>query len=512
MPAASAVPEPGTAVLAPVRSGWSRSGPEKAEPVGEFDFDGGVRDFPGHPRLETNRCEYKEVWQKGVVSFQLNIDKPWPAMTLGQRLATALSIHTVSIGEKLNGSKRVKPHILLNDRIGPFSGLLLGGNLMWTDARRYLLASRNSAARHRTRKAFTLVELLVVIAIIGILVALLLPAIQAAREAARRTDCTNRIRQVGIAALNYEVSHKTLPPHGVILNIIEPLTGKPKITGLSSQAYLLNYMENSQFFNLVDLNAHWHEEVNRKARETPISFLRCPSAPALEPTELGGSYFNVSSSPSEIEETNLRCHYIGNLGARPGPADPSIDDSSGCPIKGGGWGGGTKDYSYPQSTYYQYSCSVGPGSVADKNSGGVATNGAIIPVNGVKLKEVSDGTTMTIMYGELSWDIGYDPAGDSNGSAPRPWIVGSTSGGSAFGWVENAKNIVYAINEIPYFDENHVKKEKLTNISLGSNHPGGTHVVMCDGSAHFLSEDTDVEAVLRPLASRASEEIIEAPF
>ena len=60
-------------------------------------------------------------------------------------------------------------------------------------------------------RGFTLVELLVVIAIIGILVALLLPAIQAAREAARRTQCTNKMKQLGLAALNYESARKTLP-------------------------------------------------------------------------------------------------------------------------------------------------------------------------------------------------------------------------------------------------------------------------------------------------------------
>src|SRR3954452_25226223 len=71
---------------------------------------------------------------------------------------------------------------------------------------------RLSVVGERKRKAFTLVELLVVIAIIGILVALLLPAIQAAREAARRTKCVNNLKNCALAVLNYESSNKVLPP------------------------------------------------------------------------------------------------------------------------------------------------------------------------------------------------------------------------------------------------------------------------------------------------------------
>jgi prepilin-type N-terminal cleavage/methylation domain-containing protein len=74
------------------------------------------------------------------------------------------------------------------------------------------LNDNDRGARGRQRSAFTLVELLVVIAIIGILIALLLPAIQAAREAARRSQCSNNMKQMGLAALNFESSRKGLPP------------------------------------------------------------------------------------------------------------------------------------------------------------------------------------------------------------------------------------------------------------------------------------------------------------
>jgi len=119
---------------------------------------------------------------------------------------------------------------------------------------------------------FTLVELLVVIAIIGILVALLLPAIQAAREAARRSDCLSRLRQIGIAAHNFHDEKKYFPPHGELLN--RPPPNDRDANGLSSQAYMLPYMENKDVLNLVDRSKHWSAVQNEKAVRTPLSFFR----------------------------------------------------------------------------------------------------------------------------------------------------------------------------------------------------------------------------------------------
>src|SRR6201999_1250612 len=99
------------------------------------------------------------------------------------------------------------------------------------------------------RSAFTLVELLVVIAIIGVLVALLLPAIQAAREASRRADCINRLRQITLAAHNYESNKKRIPPHVEL-----PPKEGVETTGLGVQARLLPFMEQQSVRTLVDQN------------------------------------------------------------------------------------------------------------------------------------------------------------------------------------------------------------------------------------------------------------------
>ncbi|MBX3426635.1 MAG: DUF1559 domain-containing protein [Pirellulales bacterium] len=354
------------------------------------------------------------------------------------------------------------------------------------------VAAAIPAARRR-RSGFTLVELLVVIAIIGVLVALLLPAIQAAREAARRTDCINRLRQSLLAALNYESAIGKIVTHGDVYVVNNAPAG-----ALSSQARLLPYMENKAVHDLVNQNAHWRDNSNRLARFTPLPFLRCPSGKDLELTEVDAG-MNATLPP---ELNALRCHYVGNMGARPGPREDGT--SSGCNPPGGGRGGGT--WPYPASTYYQASCADPPGT----SSGGVAINGVIYPLSKLRMGAISDGTSNTIMYGEMSWDVGPQ----------QPWIVGSTSldgsdwVGGSLGFVYNAKNVRYAVNgKRPIEDDGSATLDPpaplLTDISFGSYHPGGAHVGMCDGSAEFVSEDADLEAVLKPMASRSSGDIFE---
>ena len=124
-------------------------------------------------------------------------------------------------------------------------------------------------AANRTAGGFTLVELLVVIAIIGVLVALLLPAVQAAREAARRAQCSNNLRQFGFALLNYESSNKKLPP-GVISN-------STAIT-LSQSAYatILPYFEETSLHALWDQKKPFNEQKPAVLAAVVPTFL-CPS-------------------------------------------------------------------------------------------------------------------------------------------------------------------------------------------------------------------------------------------
>jgi prepilin-type N-terminal cleavage/methylation domain-containing protein len=368
---------------------------------------------------------------------------------------------------------------------------------------------RQSKARNSSDRGFTLVELLVVIAIIGILVALLLPAIQAAREAARRSDCVNRIRQLVLAAHNYESARKKLPPHGDV-NIV----GTSVIGALSSQAKLLPYMENQSVHDLVNQDKHWRDPSNNAARFTPLPFFRCPSN--TRNPEWSFSYVGQDRTDTE-KGVNLRCHYVGNMGARPGPDDSKCPDT--VPAGGGdAWcgsgssgtrGGGGGALTWPETTYCQHGCS---GRSTSGGMGGAAVNGVIFPLSNISLSSISDGTSHTIMYGEMSWDV----------STQACWIAGSCSENgagslvsSSFGYNYNTKVIRWGINERKYKEPEDVEIPGAPYVpvieeSLGSFHPGGTHLGMSDGSTFFVKQDIDVDT-LRRMASRKSEDIYETP-
>ncbi|MFW6169663.1 MAG: DUF1559 domain-containing protein [Planctomycetota bacterium] len=126
-----------------------------------------------------------------------------------------------------------------------------------------------------SRIAFTLVELLVVIAIIGILVALLLPAVQSAREAARRTQCTNNLKQIGLAMVNYEVSLGVYAPSRIIFT--PPAGDRLAVNGLLT--LILPFIEQTNLADSYNYGVGFDHEVNQPAVNTRISVYQCPSTP-----------------------------------------------------------------------------------------------------------------------------------------------------------------------------------------------------------------------------------------
>jgi prepilin-type N-terminal cleavage/methylation domain-containing protein/prepilin-type processing-associated H-X9-DG protein len=130
----------------------------------------------------------------------------------------------------------------------------------------------------RTAKGFTLVELLVSIAIVGILIALLLPSVQGAREVARRVQCASNLRQVGIALHNHVDSRKAFPASG--WTIASPQN--PSGSYLGWQATVLVHLEQSQVAIGYDRNKHWWADSNLLLGRIPISVYQCPSVPITE--------------------------------------------------------------------------------------------------------------------------------------------------------------------------------------------------------------------------------------
>ena len=162
----------------------------------------------------------------------------------------------------------------------------------------------------RSKRGFTLVELLVVIAIIGILVSLLLPAVQAAREAARRTSCFNNLKQVGLALHNYHDTHRGFPSGWIAL---EPRTRRPLATGEPGWGWasmLLPYLEQGTVSdNLVHFEYPILDPLNAQARTHVLPIYRCPSDSAPELFDLG-----EEEDPQNTLATLAVANYVGVFG------------------------------------------------------------------------------------------------------------------------------------------------------------------------------------------------------
>jgi prepilin-type processing-associated H-X9-DG protein len=319
----------------------------------------------------------------------------------------------------------------------------------------------------------------VVIAIIGILVALLLPAIQAAREAARRAQCQNRIRQIAIACLNHHDTKKVFPAATIMFPY--PSKGEFYRTYWGYLVQVLPYMEEQALIDAIDLNVHWSAEPNRTLLyDTQVPFLRCPTQSDQETT-----FTDPPGGQNREELTALRTHYMAVMGAKTKCPTPPASD---------GW------------PYRSYTMSPDCGA-----GGGIATNGVINNIkrgsqyqaSTIKIKDVTDGSTHTAMIGEISWLVGPQ----------RLWAIGSATdpqNDTPYSYNYSAKNVMSALN-FAYRADTTANQPPCTpcennDLSFGSMHAGGAHFAMCDGSVQFIREEIPIET-LRALASRKSEEV-----
>ena len=160
--------------------------------------------------------------------------------------------------------------------------------------------------RSRRQCGFTLVELLVVIAIIGILVSLLLPAVQAAREAARRAQCSNNLRQIGLALLNYESSHRALPA-GTWIDFWRPDNCGGDCRGTSFYISVLPFFEEGALEELYDYRG-WNgwlglpSEVQSRLSDARIGVYVCPSVSAWPSYKPRRDYFGVVGGKTLVRD------------------------------------------------------------------------------------------------------------------------------------------------------------------------------------------------------------------
>lgn len=318
-----------------------------------------------------------------------------------------------------------------------------------------------------SRKGFTLVELLVVIAIIGVLVALLLPAVQAAREAARRTTCQNQLRQLGLACQTYADTNKSFPLS--TRNLSDSAVGHPRWGYVVS---LLPFIEQDNLYDQIDPMLSWEDAANLSLlRNTEMTGVKCPSHPPEQ-------RLNYAPSGSTIWEDGTHAiHYIGVLGANVSedPESPSLltdcdDDAS------------------PYTMLREETTGRRDPQCLSGGGGLFAINGAIIPESGAEFRSFTDGTTNTFAIGE-------NAHGDEERLINRPWWVGSHV---QYGY--SAKNVTYPINTDPV---GNVRND----VPFGSLHPGGCHFAMADGSVQFVNENIEMR-VLYYFASRQAEEVV----
>jgi len=301
----------------------------------------------------------------------------------------------------------------------------------------------------RKVKAFTLVELLVVIAIIGILIALLLPAVQAAREAARRSQCSNNLKQLVLAVHNYADSHKTFPS-GFITDVPQDPTVLER-SNWGWGALTLPYVEQETLRSQLQvgrrlLHVNLATPAGLAALQTPLQAFMCPSdvGPVLNnfagTSGTGENYSKLVTSDGSDRIPIAKSNYVGVM-CSGNSTTPSVNPAP-----------------------------YGPAT------------GVLFQNSAVAFRDIKDGTSSTFMLGERSFRVNNLDVGAANALGFSAEVSSYTSRNRA----------QLGVLGIPYWGINQtVVNRPHQNRGFHSLHPGGAQFALCDGSVRFISENID---------------------
>ena len=373
-----------------------------------------------------------------------------------------------------------------------------------------------------TRRGFTLVELLVVIAIIGILIALLLPAVQAAREAARRSNCTNNLKQIGLGLHNFESTYKTFPTGGEgnyykVAAGTNPATTFDDVQVHSALTYILPYVEHMDIYQKININRPYRDTVSGNnlvfASAGDINTFCCPSNPFLgikDPAGYGRSDYFATVYTDIDPSTGWRnkpARMDGALGVPAAPMAAIIDGTTNtiafiedagrvAPGQGNPYAGYSK-YADPTAMAAGF---LNPPGAIDPFDAGITNSGNPNSYN--TYKDLNTGATMGdgINFRAVWRWADQDAVGSGVSGPPNVTgkvinnnsnpIGGPPNGGTCPGEGSAGAGCPWTCNNCGLNDEPF------------SFHTGGCNALLCDGSVRFLAETLD-PITLRRLVTRA---------